>query len=47
MEIWHRQITDVYLLELAVKESGVLVTLDKAIRHLAGAENEQNLLALQ
>lgn len=43
----HQQITDVYLLGLAVKEGGVLVTLDKAIRHLAREENEQNLLVLQ
>ena len=28
----HQQITDAYLLGLAVKENGVLVTLDKAIR---------------
>lgn len=43
----HQQITDVYLLGLAVKEGGVLVTLDKAIRHLAGAENEQSLMVLE
>jgi hypothetical protein len=43
----HRQITDACLLGLAVKEGGVLVTQNKAIRHLAGAENEQNVLVLQ
>jgi hypothetical protein len=32
----HQQITDAYLLGLAVKENGVLVTMDKAIKVLAG-----------
>ena len=31
----HQQVTDAYLLGLAVKENGVLVTLDKAIRYMA------------
>jgi len=42
----HQQVTDAYLLGLAVKEDGVLVTFDKAIKHLAGAEFSKNLLVL-
>lgn len=43
----HQQITDAYLLGLAVKESGVLVTLDKAIRYIAGTQYGKNLLVLE
>ncbi len=43
----HQQITDAYLLGLAVKGDGVLVTLDKAIKYLAGAQFKQNLLVLE
>ena len=43
----HKQITDAYLLGLAVKENGVLVTLDRAIRFLAGPEHSRNLLVLE
>jgi toxin-antitoxin system PIN domain toxin len=43
----HQQITDAYLLGLAVKNSGVLVTLDKAMRHLAGPRYSKNLLVLE
>jgi toxin-antitoxin system PIN domain toxin len=43
----HQQITDAYLLGLAVKENGVLVTLDKAIKYLAGAQYSKNLLILE
>lgn len=43
----HQQITDAYLLGLAVKEHGVLVTLDKAIKFLAGAEFSKNVLVLE
>jgi hypothetical protein len=42
----HRQITDAYLLGLAVKENGVLVTLDKAIKYLAGEQFSKNVLLL-
>jgi hypothetical protein len=35
------------LLGLAVKESGVLVTFDKAIKYLAGAIYSQNVLVLE
>jgi hypothetical protein len=43
----HRQITDAYLLGLAVKEGGVLVTMDKAIKFLAGAQYSKNVLLLE
>jgi len=43
----HQQITDAYLLGLAVKEGGILVTLDKAFRHLAGSQYGKNLLVLE
>jgi toxin-antitoxin system PIN domain toxin len=43
----HQQVTDAYLLGLAVKEDGVLVTFDKAIRYLAGIEYSRNLLVLE
>ena len=34
----HRQITDAYLLGLAIHNKGKLATLDRGIRHLAGRE---------
>ena len=43
----HQQITDAYLLGLAVRENGVLVTMDKAIQYLAGAKYSQNVLVLE
>jgi uncharacterized protein len=43
----HQQVTDAYLLGLAIEDSAVLVTFDKAIRYLAGAEFVQNLLVLE
>jgi len=42
----HQQITDAYLLGLAIKQGGVLVTFDKAIQFLAGAEYGKNVLVL-
>ena len=42
----HQQVTDAYLLGLAIKENGVLVTFDRGIRYLAGAEFSENLLVL-
>ena len=42
----HQQITDSYLLGLALKHNGVLVTFDKGIRYLAGSEYSRNLLVL-
>jgi toxin-antitoxin system PIN domain toxin len=43
----HQQITDAYLLGLAVKEDGVLVTLDKAMRYLAGEKYGKHVLVLE
>ena len=43
----HQQITDAFLLGLAVKGNGVLVTLDKALAHLAGTEYRRHLLVLE
>jgi len=34
-------------LGLAIKEKGVLVTFDKAIQYMAGAEFSQNVLILE
>ncbi len=43
----HQQVTDAYLLGLAIKEKGVLVTFDKGIQYMAGAEFSQNVLVLE
>ena len=43
----HQQITDAYLLGLAVKEDGILVTMDKGIRYMAGAQYSRNVLLLE
>jgi hypothetical protein len=43
----HQQVTDAYLLGLAIKEKGVLVTFDKGIQYLAGAEFAQNVLLIE
>jgi predicted nucleic acid-binding protein len=43
----HQQITDACLLGLAVKENGVLVTMDKALSYLAGSQYRHNLLVLE
>lgn len=42
----HQQVTDAYLLGLAIKEKGVLVSLDTGLNYLAGAEYGENLLVL-
>ena len=42
-----KQVTDVYLLGLAVREGLVLVTMDKAILHLAGAEHSDHVMLLK
>ncbi len=42
----HQQVTDAYLLGLAVRQNGVLVTFDRGIKYLAGAEYRRNLLVL-
>ncbi|MHB2008986.1 MAG: TA system VapC family ribonuclease toxin, partial [Acidobacteriaceae bacterium] len=43
----YKQVTDAYLLGLAIKQNGVLVTLDQHIKALAGAEYCQYLLTLE
>ena len=43
----HQQITDAYLLGLAIKEDGVLVTFDRGLKYLAGSEFSRNLLVLE
>jgi toxin-antitoxin system PIN domain toxin len=43
----HQQIADAYLLGLAINENGVLVTLDKAIKFLAGERYSKHLLVLE
>jgi hypothetical protein len=43
----HRQVTDAYLLGMAIKEDGVLVTFDKGVRYMAGAEFGRNVLVLE
>ena len=43
----HQQITDAFLLGLAVREGGVLVTMDKAVRSMAGARCSQHVLVLE
>ena len=46
--VWgHQQVADAWLLGLAVKEGGVLVTLDKAIRSMAGAKYAKHVLVLE
>jgi toxin-antitoxin system PIN domain toxin len=43
----HQQVTDAYLLGLAVKHDGILVTFDRGIKYLAGAQYARNLLVLE
>jgi toxin-antitoxin system PIN domain toxin len=43
----HQQVTDAFLLGLAIKEDGVLVTFDRGLKYLAGQEFRRNLLVLQ
>jgi len=40
----HKQITDAYLLGLAIREGMVLVTFDRAILHMAGDHSGHVLL---
>ncbi len=42
----HQQVTDAYLLGLAIQENGILVTLDKAILYMAGPQLKNHLLVL-
>ena len=43
----HQQVTDAYLLGLAILEKGVLVTFDRGLKYMAGAEFGRNLLVLE
>jgi toxin-antitoxin system PIN domain toxin len=43
----HQQVTDAYLLGLAIKENRVLVTFDKGFQYMAGEEFRENLLVLE
>jgi toxin-antitoxin system PIN domain toxin len=43
----HQQVTDAYLLGLAIKEKDMLVTFDKGIQYMAGVEFSQNVLLLE
>ena len=43
----HQQITDAYLLGLAVKEDGVLVTMDKGVQYMAGPKYSRHVLILE
>jgi uncharacterized protein len=43
----HQQVTDAYLLGLAIKEGGVLVTFDRGLKYMAGAQFADNVLVLQ
>jgi toxin-antitoxin system PIN domain toxin len=42
-----KQVTDAYLLGLAVREGLILVTMDKGIVHLAGNEHSKHVLLLE
>jgi uncharacterized protein len=42
----HQQVTDAYLLGMAIREEGTLVTFDASISYLAGSEFKDNLLTL-
>jgi uncharacterized protein len=43
----HQQITDAYLLGMAIKEDGILVTFDRGLKYLAGPQFSRNLLILE
>ncbi len=43
----HQQVTDAYLLGMAIKEDGVLVTFDRGLKYLAGPQFSRNLLVLE
>ncbi len=43
----HQQVTDAYLLGLAIKEGGVLVTFDRGLKYLAEPQFSRNLLVLE
>jgi uncharacterized protein len=43
----HGQVTDAFLLGLAIEQKGSLATLDRAIRHLAGSEFMQHVTLIE
>lgn len=43
----HQQVTNAYLLGMAIKEGGVLVTFDRGLKYLAGPQFSRNLLVLE
>lgn len=43
----HQQVTDAYLLGLAIKHDGVLVTFNRALRYMAGPRFAQHLHLLE
>lgn len=43
----HQQVTDAYLLGLAIKEDGLLVTFNKGIRYMAGNKFSRNVCLLE
>ena len=43
----HQQITDAYLLGLAIKQDGVLVTFNRGLKYMAGPQFSRNLLVLE
>ncbi|HEX7158506.1 MAG TPA: TA system VapC family ribonuclease toxin [Edaphobacter sp.] len=43
----HKQITDAFLLGLAVKHHGVLVTLDKGVKYMAGPQYQKHVRLLE
>lgn len=43
----HQQVTDAYLLGLAIKNEGALVTFDRGLNYMAGSEFRRNLLVLE
>jgi len=45
--IGHQQVTDAYLLGLAIKENGILVTFDRGLKYMAGPQFSANLLILE
>lgn len=43
----HQQVTDACLLGLAIRQNGILATMDKALKFVAGDEYRQHLLVLE
>jgi len=43
----HQQVTDAYLLGMAIKENGVLVTFDRGLKYLAGPQFIKNLMIIE